>query len=124
MQINALRVAGRKFVFRCADRQFAVTKVRNLIVDSQPGRQGTTATLLGQLLFVIFLILFWNILQVPRTALDERESMRAIHDSVGLLVMLLSAIQIHRFFKLPAPLLPPTLPANSFNYNRLLLLAL
>lgn len=89
-----------------------------------PGRQSEVSTLVGLSMFVVFTILFINILQVPRTALDERESMRMIHDSAGLVVMLLSALCIYCHFREPKPSPPPGLPRRSFTYNRLLLLTM
>lgn len=88
----------------------------------QAGRQSTVGAVLGGLLFITFAVLFWNILQVPRTALDERETMRMVHDSVGLLVMLLAAASIYCFCKYPRPSPPQGLPENSFSYNRLILI--
>lgn len=88
----------------------------------QAGRQSAAGTVLGILLFVTFAVLFWNILQVPRTALDQRETMRLVHDSVGLLVMLLAGASTYWFLRGPKPSAPRGLPESSFSYNRLILL--
>lgn len=89
-----------------------------------PGRQDRLSTILGWAMFAGFTILLFNILALPRTALDEREGLRAFHDSVGLLVVVLAIWQLIRMRRSPALLPPPGLPVNSFAFNRALLATL
>jgi cytochrome b561 len=86
-----------------------------------PGTQDTIATWLGWLLAVCFLLLFWNINQLPRTPLDQREFLRLLHDSLGLLVVVLAALRLIWFVKGPRPMPPPGLPENSFAFSRAVL---
>ena len=58
---------------------------------STPGVQDRRATIFGWIIFVGFFVLLWNILQLPRTALDARQGLRIFHDSLGLVVMVLAA---------------------------------
>ena len=89
-----------------------------------PGRQDGRATVLGWVMAVTFLALLWNILQLPRTPLDERGLLRAVHDSLGLVVLGLAGFRLYWWFKGPKPEPPAGLPAGSFAFNRALLMAL
>ncbi len=89
-----------------------------------PGTQDTIATWLGGLLAVSFLLLFWNINQLPRTPLDQREFLRLLHDSLGLLVVVLATLRLIWFVKGPRPAPPPGLPENSFAFSRAILVTL
>lgn len=71
-----------------------------------------------------FLLLFVNILNVPRTPLDERATLQLIHDSLGLVVGLLCWFRIYWFVKGPKPQPPEGLPESSFAFNRAILFVL
>ncbi len=88
------------------------------------GRQGSTDTILGWIMAIAFAVLLYNIISLPRTALDQREGLRVFHDSLGLLVSLFAAWCLIRKARGPALLPPPGLPAGSFGFNRALLAAL
>lgn len=89
-----------------------------------PGRQDSRSAILGWLMLVALCVLLWNIISLPRTALDEREGLRAFHDSAGLIVVALACWQLLRMARGPALIPPPGLPINSFGFNRALLFAL
>lgn len=89
-----------------------------------PGTQDKFAKWLGCFLAVIFLLLFWNVYQLPRTPLDQREFLRVLHDSLGLLVVLLAALRLFWFAKGPRPKAPLGLPEKSFALNRAILITL
>ena len=89
-----------------------------------PGTQDKFAKWLGWFLAVSFLLLFWNIYQLPRMPLDQREFLRVLHDSLGLLVIVLAALRLFWFVKGPRPKAPPGLPENSFALNRAILVTL
>lgn len=92
--------------------------------QTNPGTQDPIATWLGGLLAVSFLLLFWNINQLPRTPLDQREFLRLLHDSLGLLVVVLAALRLIWFVKGPRPAPPLGLPENSFAFSRAILATL
>jgi len=92
--------------------------------DLPAGRQSRRATILGWILFVVFAVLFWNIVTMPRTALDEREFLHAMHYSVGVVVFLLAVVKIAWWFRKPIPTAPEGLPDVSFAFNRAILMAL
>ena len=89
-----------------------------------PGTQDAIATWLGWLMAVSFLLLFWNINLLTRTPLDQREFLRVLHDSLGLLVVVLAALRLIWFVKGPRPAPPTGLPENSFAFNRAILATL
>jgi len=89
-----------------------------------PGQQPRQTIVLGWILAVCFLVLFWNIIQMPRTALDQREFLHAFHYSLGLVVSILAMLRLVWWFT-NAPLRPPTgLPESSFAFHRAVLFAL
>ena len=88
------------------------------------GRQDRGATLLGWALFLSFFALFWNIILLPRTALDQRDFLRGIHDTLGLIVIVLAILRLVLATRWPAPRPPANLPAASFSFNRVILIAL
>jgi cytochrome b561 len=88
------------------------------------GMQDQRSTLMGWTLALLFTALFINILMLPRTALDQRETLRLVHDSLGLTVAILAAVRLWWFARDPAPLPPAGLPVNSFAFNRAILVAL
>jgi cytochrome b561 len=90
----------------------------------QPGTQDRTATWLGWAIFVVFFMLFFNIINLPRTPLGEREGMQLWHDSLGLIVGLLCWVRLFWFVKGPKPQPPAGLPENSFAFNRAILFVL
>jgi cytochrome b561 len=92
--------------------------------ETGPGRQDSRATLLGWALFISFFALFWNIILLPRTALDQRDFLRGIHDSLGLIVILLAGLRLLAATRWPAPQAPRNLPAASFSFNRITLIAI
>lgn len=79
---------------------------------------------MGWVLTLLFLVLLVNILMLPRTALDQRQTLRLVHDSLGLVVSLLAAVRLWWFARDPAPLPPRGLPPASFAFNRAILVAL
>ncbi len=92
--------------------------------DEAPGIQPRQTTLLGWLLAVSFLVLFWNIIQMPRTPVDQREYLRAVHYSLGLGVSILAIVRLVWWFRRPRLIPPEGLPASSFAFHRTILLAL
>jgi cytochrome b561 len=92
--------------------------------ETAPGIQPRQTTILGWLLAVSFLVLFWNIVQMPRTPLDQREFLRAFHYSLGLVVSILAIVRLVWWFQRPRLIPPEGLPAASFAFHRAILLAL
>lgn len=92
--------------------------------DLPAGQQSRRSTILGWVLFVVFAVLFWNIVTMPRTALDQREFLHAMHYSVGFLVFLLAIVKVASWFRKPMPTPPEGLPPASFAFNRAILMAL
>ena len=89
-----------------------------------PGTQDRIATWLGWAIFLSFFVLFFNIINLPRTPLGEREGMQLWHDSVGLIVGLLCLYRLYWFAKGPKPSPPAGMPADSFAFNRAILFTL
>jgi cytochrome b561 len=50
---------------------------------------------MGYILALLFLALFINTINLPRTALDQRATLRLFHDSLGLIVLLLAAVRVY-----------------------------
>jgi len=92
--------------------------------DIAPGVQSQRLTTLGWLLAVTFLVLFWNIIQMPRTALDQREFLHAFHFSLGLVVSILAMIRLIWWLRGPRLQGPSCLPERSFVFHRAILFAL
>lgn len=90
----------------------------------QAGQQGRRDTIMGWLIFISFGVLFFNIIEMPRTALDEREPLMFFHYSLGVIVSILAIVRIWWWLTEPGPEPPAGLPAGSFNFNRAILLAL
>ncbi len=88
------------------------------------GRQDPFATKLGWAIFITFFILFFNIINLPRTPLGEREFLQMMHDSMGLIVGILCWIRVYWFVKGPAPTPPEGVPAASFAFGRMILFVL
>ncbi len=91
--------------------------------DMPAGQQSRRATILGWVLFITFGVLFWNIVTMPRTPLDQREFLHAMHYSVGAMVFLAAALKL-AWWLADRPEPPPALPTVSFAFNRAILLAL
>ena len=89
-----------------------------------PGNQDKVATLLGWAIFVTFFILFFNIINLPRTPLGEREGMQLWHDSLGWIVGVLCWARLYWFVKGPKPSPPEGMPADSFAFCRAILFIL
>lgn len=89
-----------------------------------PGTQPRRLTILGWLLAVTFLALFWNIIEMPRTALDQREFLQAFHYSLGLVVSALAVLRLVWWFQGPKLQGPTRLPESSFAFHRAILFAL
>jgi cytochrome b561 len=89
-----------------------------------PGTQDRTATLLGWAIFVTFFVLFFNIINLPRTPLGQREGMQLWHDSLGLIVGLLCWWRVFWFIKGPRLRPPEGMPENSFAFSRAILFVL
>lgn len=95
------------------------------MTDKLPaGQQSWRSTLLGWALTATFAVLFWNIVTMPRTPLDQRDFLHVMHYSVGLVVFVLAVIRIRWWFSEPTPEPPQGLPAASFGFSRAILLAL
>jgi len=86
-----------------------------------PGKQGTRSTVFGWIMFIGFFVLFFNILELPRTAIEQRGSLRIFHDSLGVLIMILAIVRLVWMARGPAPKPPEGLPESSFAFNRALL---
>ena len=91
---------------------------------SRPGIQSRRATIMGWLVAITFAVLFFNIIEMPRTALDQRESLHAWHFSLGLVVSILAGLRVYWWFTEPRPEPPEGLPERSFGFNRAIMLAL
>lgn len=89
-----------------------------------PGIQDRRSTIMAYVLVSCFLILFFNTINLPRTALDQRATLRLVHDSFGLIVLLLAALRLYWHYRDPAPRPPPGLPERSFAFNRTILVFL
>jgi len=89
-----------------------------------PGIQDQRSTRLGWVLASLFLLLFVNIILLPRTPLDQRASLRIFHDSLGLMVAVLAALRLYWFARDPSPRPPAGLPPASFAFNRAILVFL
>lgn len=89
-----------------------------------PGQQDRMATLLGWTIFISFFLLFFNIINLPRTPLDQRAPLQLMHDSLGLIVGVLAMIRLYWFARGPAPVPPPGLPLASFSFGRAILFVL
>lgn len=89
-----------------------------------PGMQDRRSTIMGYVLALLFFVLFINIINLPRTALDQRATLRLVHDSLGLIVLLLAAVRLYWYYRDPAPRPPPGLPEKSFAFNRTILVFL
>ncbi len=86
--------------------------------------QDQRSTLMGWALALVFTVLLANIVTLPRTALDQRDTLRLVHDSLGLVLAVLAAIRLWWFLQDPAPVPQPGLPESSFAFNRAILVAL
>lgn len=95
-----------------------------MTLDLPAGVQSRRSTILGWILFLTFAVLFWNIVTMPRTALDQRAFLHAMHYSVGTVVFLLACWRVVWWFREPAPVPPEGLPPASFAFNRAILMAL
>jgi cytochrome b561 len=89
-----------------------------------PGNQDKVATLLGWAIFVTFFILFFNIINLPRTPLGEREGMQLWHDSLGWIVGALCWARLYWFVKGPKPNPPEGMPEDSFAFSRAIVFVL
>jgi len=92
--------------------------------DLPTGQQSRRSTILGWIMFIAFAVLFWNIVTMPRTALDQREFLHAMHYSIGTFVFLLACLKLAWWVKDPRPVTPAGLPPASFAFSRAILLAL
>lgn len=90
----------------------------------RPGIQDRIATGLGWAIFVAFVILFFNIINLPRTPLGEREGMQLWHDSLGWVVGALCLFRLYWFAKGPKPQPPQGMPEDSFAFSRAILFML
>jgi cytochrome b561 len=96
----------------------------NRAEELAPGTQDPVATILGWAIFVVFFVLFINILNLPRTPLGEREGMQLWHDSLGWIVGALCIARLYWFAKGPKPTPPQGMPEDSFAYSRAILFML
>ncbi|MEZ5566370.1 MAG: hypothetical protein R3F24_13105 [Gammaproteobacteria bacterium] len=91
------------------------------------GRQDSTSTLIGALIFTVFTYLLYDTVAIPTTPLDPpgaRMALRAFHYTLGLSVWLLVAIRLYWWRRAPRPLPPAGLPPAAFAFSRAILLAL
>jgi len=88
------------------------------------GRQRRDEAVFGWILALAFVVLLYNIVSLPRTALEERAGMRVFHDSFGLVFIILSIWRLSWLARRPAPLPPQGLPAASFGFSRAILVAM
>jgi cytochrome b561 len=89
-----------------------------------PGHQDQFSTKLGWAIFISFLMLFVTIVLVPRTSIGERGFLQLLHDSLGLIVGVLSIIRLYWFFKGPNLKPPRGMPSSSFTFSRAVLFTL
>ncbi len=94
------------------------------MTDLAPGTQDRRTTQLGWAMVLIFGALFWNIIQMPRTALDQRDFLHALHYTLGFAVLVMALLRLAWWRRAPSPKPPPGLPEASFAFNRAILLAL
>lgn len=92
--------------------------------EAAPGIQPRRMTLMGWILALSFLVLFWNIVQMPRTPVDQREFLRTFHYSLGLIVSVLAIVRLTWWFRGPRLVPPVGLPDASFAFHRAILMAL
>ena len=89
-----------------------------------PGRQDRIATVLGWAIFISFFVLFFNIINLPRTPLGQREGMQLWHDNLGWIVGILCWARLYWFYKGPKPMPPSGMPEDSFAFSRAILFVL
>lgn len=89
-----------------------------------PGVQDRVATILGWAIFATFFLLFFNIINLPRTPLGEREGMQLWHDSLGWVVGILCLARLYWFAAGPKPRPPEGMPEDSFSHSRAILFML
>ncbi len=92
--------------------------------ESGSGQQSGIETKLGWLVAITFIVLLWNIIQMPKTVLEEREPLMFFHYSLGLIVSIIAAVRIYWWLREPTPEPPGELPVASFGFNRAILFAL
>ena len=93
-------------------------------VQAAAGRQRRDEAVFGWVLALSFMILLYNIISLPRTALEDRASLRAFHDSFGLVFIMLSIWRLGWMARRQPPAPPAGLPLASFGFNRALLAAM
>jgi cytochrome b561 len=91
---------------------------------TEAGIQPPALTILGWVLAVSFAALFYNIVEMPRTALELREPLRQFHFSLGLVVSVLALWRLIWWFTGPKLTGPEGLPPASFAFHRSILFAL
>jgi cytochrome b561 len=92
--------------------------------EAAPGIQPRRLTVMGWILALSFLVLFWNIIEMPRTPVDQREFLRVFHYSLGLVVSILAVVRLVWWFRAPRLIPPAGLPEASFAFHRAMLFAL
>ncbi|MFQ5635094.1 MAG: hypothetical protein ACE5G3_07165 [Gammaproteobacteria bacterium] len=95
-----------------------------MVLNLPAGRQSGRSALLGWAIFVSFAVLLWNIVTMPRTALDQRAFLHSMHYSVGIIVFLLACVRLVHWTRESPPQPVAGLPAASFAFNRAILVAL
>jgi cytochrome b561 len=89
-----------------------------------PGRQDSTSTWLGTVLFLVFVVLLAATIMVPRTPVGERDFLHSVHFSTGLTILVLI---VWRFVHLRGKgrVRPPeNMPAAAFGFSRMILNAI
>jgi len=107
-----------------ARHRIAKSEQRVMADEIMPGLQPRHLTIVGWLLAGTFIVLFWNIVQMPRTALDQREFLQAFHYSLGLVVSILAIVRLIWWIQGPRLRGPSGLPEGSFAFHRAILFAL
>ncbi len=99
-------------------------KGKLMIASLAPGRQDRVATVLGWAIFISFFVLFFNIINLPRTPLGQREGMELWHDSLGWIVGVLCWARLYWFVAGPKPPPPAGMPEDTFAFSRSILFVL
>ena len=95
-------------------------------VAPAPGQQDGRATLLGWILFALFVVVFVTSVTLPQTPLESqaRDTMRSLHFGTASLFLLVLLYRLYWWAAGPIPRPPAAMPASAFAFARLVQLAL